>query len=196
MSDITIEVKGFEGIKAALDTLPHEVRTKMSVAAIRNGTKYLQTEIKNALPVSASFARGKGNTKQSKMSRRYGHLRDNIKIGRVKSKSMDQIMFNIYPGNAFWARFLEYGTKAHKITPKSGKKRAALFIAGKFIPSAEVSGISARPIWRNAFDSKVEQIFAMIRARFFTDLDKYATKNGLHGTAGMEAISNQIVPGL
>lgn len=196
MSEVTIDIKGFDGIKAALDNIPEEVRLRMSVGAIREGTKHLQTVIKNSLPVSASLAKGHGNTKQGRMSRAYGHLRDNVKISKVKSKSMNQIKFVIHSGNAFWARFLEYGTKEHSIAPKSRKKQAALLLAGKFLPSVEVSGIQARPIWRNAFDSNIDQIFNMIRARFYRELDAYAAKHGLQGNAGMEAISNQIVPGL
>ena len=47
----------------------------------------------------------------------YGHLRDNLRVRRVKGRVQGRIIFQVTTGNAFWARFYEFGTATQRARP-------------------------------------------------------------------------------
>jgi len=166
---IDIKITGFDGIKHALNQLPIELQRKAISVSVRAGANFLKEEIKNQFP-----------KKPSKMANLYGHLKDNIAVrfSKKKSRAMGALIYELHPGKAFWAWMLEYGTKAHDITPKKAK---ALTVLGKFLSEVKVKGISARPIWRNTFDTKLNAIFMIIKNKFYSELPKAAKKLGFKG---------------
>lgn len=105
------QVEGLRELDAALALLDTEVATKLGVTAGRKSAQALEGELKSVAPYRAgqhlkywSTSGGRSN------SRDYGHLRDNIKVRKARSRETNYIVFNVTTGQAFWGYFLEYGT--------------------------------------------------------------------------------------
>jgi HK97 gp10 family phage protein len=101
------KMEGLVELKAALEALGTEVATKVGVKANRDAAKVLRDKLKQAAPFLESG---------SKMAEQYGHLRDNIKVGRRKAYNQGTIVHVVSTGKAFWGMFLEFGTV--KMSPK------------------------------------------------------------------------------
>lgn len=104
------QLEGMADLKQALEAIGTEVATKVGVVANRDAAKALQ----DALVTSAPQGPGKDKYRRLKSGgvtqSNYGHLRENIRVGRRKSNKQGKIVHHVTTGRAFWGFFLEYGT--------------------------------------------------------------------------------------
>lgn len=92
------KIEGVAELRAALADLCEAVATKVGAKADRDAANVL----KDALVSRAPFD---PNAKSP-----YGHLRDNIRVRKAKARNEHIISYNVTVGDAFWGRFLEFGT--------------------------------------------------------------------------------------
>jgi HK97 gp10 family phage protein len=158
MAKTQVRITGARQLEAVLKKLPHEIRGRVLDAAMRAGGRVLQQELKATAPVGA------------KPHPKYGHLRDNVRVIRVK-RSKASAHFAVSVGRAFWAIWLEFGAAPHVIEPRGEKlrryvarrrirrdvsrfvKRTLLADQGQvFGRKVDHPGVTARPWMRPAFD--------------------------------------------
>ena len=101
------ELKHITGLREAdalLRQLHQRVETRVLQAATMAGARVIAKEVKNSAPVGAG--------EQSPASKQYGRLAKNIKVAPLRSaKARGRRGARIDTGNAFWALFLEFGTR-------------------------------------------------------------------------------------
>lgn len=150
----SIHIKGFSALQKMLETLPAKVEGNILRSALRQGAKTIAEEAKAQVPV------------------RYGDLRDSIRTS-VKMKN-GKVMAVVKAGNkkAWYWRFVEFGTGAHKITGKDGK---ALAIGGGVYKSVDHPGAKPTPFMRPAMDGKSAEALQAIGEQ----IKKRLTKAGL-----------------
>lgn len=105
-------LEGAKELDAALAALGTDVAGKLGTAATRAAGKALQAELIDAAPFNPNGPKPKIFTAKSGSLRRtdYGHLRDNLRVRRVKADKPFMIRFQVTTGRAFWGAFLEWGT--------------------------------------------------------------------------------------
>ncbi|MCW3837803.1 HK97-gp10 family putative phage morphogenesis protein [Sphingomonas canadensis] len=113
-----IAMVGLRELDAALAQLGEAVATRIGKQAIRAGADVLQDAWARGAPFRPG-AREKTWTLASgeKRSAYYGHLTENIRVGAVRPKKENAIVFKVTTGDAFWAYMLEFGW-----TDRSGKQ--------------------------------------------------------------------------
>lgn len=153
MSNIT--VTGLADLQKMLDTLPAKVEANIMRGALRVGMKLIQADAKQHAAVAS------------------GLLRDGLKIytgikdGRVTAR------LKVSGKHAYLARWIEYGTAAHRINTK---KKAALFIGGIFAKFVDHPGAKAHAFLRHALDARAQD--AVVAAGEYIK-KRLATKEGL-----------------
>ena len=134
-----INVTGLKELQAFLDTLPAKVEANIMRGALRAGAKVIESEAKANVPVKA------------------GVLRDSIRVtGRLKGHTVTASIKaggKTKSGDAFYARFVEYGTAAHVI---NGRNRGWLSWGGLFAKSVDHPGAVPHPFLRPALDDKAD----------------------------------------
>lgn len=105
-------LEGAKELDAQLVALGVEVAGKLGAAATRKAGKALQAELIDAAPYNPKGPTPKVYTaKDGSVSRTdYGHLRDNLRVRRVKATKPFMIRFQVTTGRGFWGSFLEWGT--------------------------------------------------------------------------------------
>ena len=116
------------------------------------------------------------------MPEKSGVLRDSIRVtarrrGRTVTASI-KAGGKTKTGDAFYARFVEFGTAAHVI---SGKNGGWLSFGGLFTKSAQHPGAKPSPFMRPALDSKSGEAVVAVG----NYVKKRLTKQGLN-TQGIE----------
>lgn len=107
-----LKLEGAQELDAKLAMLGTEIAGKLGTAATRAAGKALQAELIEAAPYNPAGPTLKVYTAKSGAVRRtdYGHLRDNLRVRRVKARKPFMIVFQVTTGRAFWGAFLEWGT--------------------------------------------------------------------------------------
>lgn len=100
-----VKLEGVAELKRALEELGKEVSTRIGRRANRAAAKVVEKAVVAAAPV--------GRDPASK----YGRLRDNIRITKRKTTKATEIRHIVHTGNAFWGRYLEFGTVKMSATP-------------------------------------------------------------------------------
>jgi HK97 gp10 family phage protein len=103
-------VEGAKELDAALKELDTQVATRLGVAADRAAAKVAEDKLKAAAPYLPGTRLHHGN-------KNYGHLRDNIKARKGRSKNTNYIVFDVTTKDAFWGYFLEFGTSKMPARP-------------------------------------------------------------------------------
>lgn len=159
-----VNVKGLSDLAKALDTLPAKIQNNLMRGALRAGAKLVMAEAQH----TAAFAD------------RTGALRASLRIGTKLTKT--GVMANVSAGKgkkgkdgkkataAFYARFIEYGTKPHEIRAKKG----GLLAIG--VSHVHHPGITPRPFLRPALDVTAP---AAVQASAQYLRNKLATKHGI-----------------
>jgi HK97 gp10 family phage protein len=136
-SRTSFRLDGGKELEQALKQLGPEVATKVGASGLRQATNILRNGLRAAAPV------GRGSTKKTwktkagtSNSADYGHLRDNIKTKKQRSRSAHSLRFIVTTGNAFWGKFLEFGTR--KMSAKTWFKPAV----DRIMPRAAESIVS------------------------------------------------------
>jgi HK97 gp10 family phage protein len=141
-----IEVDGLSELNDLLTTLPAAIQNKVMRGALRAGQKVIMDTAKGLVPV------GVPSMENIRLYGAYmGALRDSIKIGTRTSDG--KIVCTIRAGNAkaFYASWVEFGTKAHVIKAQNGGK---LFFGGRYIDKIDHPGAKRVPFMRQAFDAQ------------------------------------------
>ncbi len=95
-------LEGYSELIEGLDGMAADVATKLGRKATREGAKLLLERIKERAPYGSLLAGA---------AKKYGHLRDNLKVRLARAQTEGTIVYKVTSGKAFWARFLEFGTK-------------------------------------------------------------------------------------
>lgn len=104
-------VSGFRELEAVLRKLPQNVEHRVLQSATMAAARVIRKNVKAKAPRSV-----KGD--QSPSSKLYKHLYQNIKVEqlrRARKKGMRGA--RVVTGDAFWGRFLEFGTRFISASP-------------------------------------------------------------------------------
>lgn len=131
------EIKGGAELQRALNELPVKLERNVMRGALRAAAVQIEQEAKARAPADSGKLRD--SIRVSTGAKRGGTVYAHVKVGGVKK------------GDAFYARFVEFGTRPHEIRPR---RSASLFIGGLLRTLVRHPGTQARPFLRPAFDSK------------------------------------------
>lgn len=128
-------VRGLRDLARFLDQFPAKVERTILRSALRAGAKVILAHAR----ASASSVSGR--------------LRASMRVSTGTRGG--QVSARVVAGgaDAFYARFVEYGTKPHTITAAN---RGALSIGGLFFQSVDHPGARARPFMRPAMDTQAQ----------------------------------------
>ena len=158
MSSDATQVKGLAQLQAALDQLPAQIERNIMRGALRNGAKVLLAEAQG----TAAFADDTGALRASiriSTSVRRGTVTAAVKAGPSKRDK-----------RPWYARLVEYGTKAHIIRARQGKVLAI------GVSKVHHPGAKARPFMRPALDAKAQEA---VQATAEYIRQRLATRHGL-----------------
>lgn len=102
------DLEGLSDLKKALEDLGTEVSTRVGRAANRKAARRL---------VDRLIAVAPEGVRQSPASKRYGKLRDNLRVKAVKGRTKGRIKHQVTTGHAFWGAFYEMGTAKQRPRP-------------------------------------------------------------------------------
>lgn len=128
ITHVTTEIHGLRELDELFKKLGSEVATNVGWLAVAAGAKHMQTEMRKRAPLQMKGPHGgppqrikykkgfvtRGKRKGQAITRKYyyGSLRQNIVVRRPrKIRNPNTVLLRISTGNAFWGKFLEYGTK-------------------------------------------------------------------------------------
>ena len=139
--DGTSRVTGLAEAAAVLKRLPERVQSRVLRGATAAGARVMLKEVRAAAPVAAG--------EPSAASQRYGRLRDNIRVVRLKRDvPPSSAAYRVDTGKSFWGMFLEFGTRL----------------------------IAARPWFRPAVDTSYEKAVGTIKERLAAGVAREAEK--------------------
>lgn len=136
-----INVTGLRELQAFLDQLPAKMEANVIRSALRAGANVILEEAKQNVPVGD------------------GDLRKSIRVSTKSKRGL--VTASIKAGNkkAWYWKFVEYGTAAHKI---AGRKGGILSFGGFFGRSVSHPGAQAKPFMRPALDTKSNEAIAAV----------------------------------
>jgi HK97 gp10 family phage protein len=94
------QIDGAAELDAKLARLGQEVATDIGVDAVNAAARALADHWVAIAPFDPN----------RDPARKYGHLRDEIRVRREGTDNVHQIAFRVSTGNAFWGYFYEFGT--------------------------------------------------------------------------------------
>ncbi|MYM31487.1 hypothetical protein GTP58_24440 [Duganella sp. CY15W] len=146
MSDETIV--GGRQLDAFLQSLPAKVEANILRSALRAGANVFKDEIKATIPVQL------------------GELQRSVRVSTSSNRGTVTAKVKVGNEKAWYWRFVEFGTAAHRIGPKNAK---ALALAGVIVGWVHHPGARPKPFMRPAFDGRsgtaLEAVGTQIRAR-------------------------------
>lgn len=154
-------VTGLAELQKMLDTLPAKLEANVMRGALRAGMKPVKEEAQTRAAVAS------------------GALRDGLKVSSGMRYGKAVVSLKARGKHGYLARWIEYGTSAHKILPKN---RKALVIGGQLVNSVDHPGTRAQPFMRPALDTRAQD--AVVAAGEYIK-KRLATKEGLD-TADIE----------
>lgn len=150
-----VHVKGLSDLQKFLD----EFTPKMEANVMRGGLRAGMNVVK---PVA-----------QANIHSVSGELAKGLKVGTRVRKGTVFASLKAKGVHGFVAKFLEFGTKAHRISARFG----SLFFRGFFAKSVEHPGATKKPFLRPALD---QQATAAVVATAVYIKDRLQTKHGLN----------------
>lgn len=108
MRNIDTKVGGLENLEKLLKQLPNNVEKRVLQSAVTSAVREGRKEIKKSAPIG---------DERSPNSQRYGRLRQNLKIKRLKRVAKNERASRVDTGRAFWALFYELGTRHQPARP-------------------------------------------------------------------------------
>lgn len=158
---ITTQLRGAREIERVLRGLPRAVSEDVLRRSLRVGANLVRKEAVARAPMAEQISLVNKHYLFSK--RKYGHLRDNIRVTQTKHR-MGAAQMTIHTGRAFWGMFLEFGTVKMAARPWLGPAfeathRAALALVGERlalnISKAAAMLAAPRSRWTKAFRRRV-----------------------------------------
>ena len=150
-------VKGLAELQAFLNQLPAKMEANIMRAALRQGANVVKAEAQANVPVKSGLL--KAGLKVSTRNRR-GTVTAAVKAGGK---------------HGFIAKWIEFGTAAHFIKPKTAK---SLFFAGLFSEGVDHPGARPKPFLRPALDSRAQAALQAVGEA----IKKRLTKAGLNAS--------------
>lgn len=165
-----VHISGLKELQKMLDTLPAKLEANIMRGAMRAGAKVIEVEAKNNVPVKS------------------GVLRDSIRVtGRLKGHTVSASIKaggkTKNGGDAYYAKWVEYGTAAHVINGKNG---GWLSFGGLFTKSVDHPGAVPKAFMRPAMDDQSQN--AVVATGEY--IKKRLTKEGLN-TADIEVTAEE-----
>lgn len=93
-------IAGAKELRAVLVKLPDRARKRVLASSTRKAAKVVLDETVAQAPVGTEPPDFK-----------YGRLRDNLRVTARKGNDADKAVFAVHNGRAYWANFLEFGTR-------------------------------------------------------------------------------------
>lgn len=151
----SVQVKGLKELGEALQTLPVKLERNVMRSAMRAGMKIIMDEARSNVPAKT------------------GALRDSLRISTRSFRGTVTAKVTVGNRQAWYGRFVEFGTAAHVIASKPG---SLLAFGGGFYRAVNHPGATPRPFMRPAFDSKHPQALQAFANKVRQVL---ATKHGI-----------------
>lgn len=148
-----IRIEGLKDVYKALNGLPPNVKGAALRSVHRKAAAITQGEMVRRAPVGSS------RTSNTRREKKMGDLRDNIKIGNDR-ENLSGVIVGVF--NAFWARFIERGTK-QRTTQGRGKYRAG----------ANRGKVTARPFIEPAIESTYQKTAKYINKNYMQIIKSY-----------------------
>lgn len=114
------DIGGFDELEKMLKSLGPEVGTKAGQIATRKAAQFTAKKVRAAAPVGDGDTTRSYTTASGPVTVDYGHLKRNIKVQKKRKNSRKTVGTIIGTGNAFWGRFLEFGTRKMAARPWFG----------------------------------------------------------------------------
>ena len=195
-----IHVKGLQDLHKLLQMLPAKIEANVLRGALYAGAKVIRDEAKQLAPVAPPTG------KNRRLYKGYaGALRDSIRAGAMVDRKAGKVYAYVRAGShgktrkgkgadAYYARWVEYGTAAHVIRARAGgpsasvlnrrMKRGSLRIGDAYVGASVMHpGARPRPFLRPALDSKARE--AVVAAAVYMR-KRLATKHGLMQAEAIE----------
>jgi HK97 gp10 family phage protein len=157
----TVQVKGLREINDFLQKLPAKLEANVLRGALRAGANVVLESAKANVPVDT------------------GTLRDGLKVSTRSRRGVVMARVVTTGKHAYLARWIEYGTTAHRIVAR-GK---GMYFGGMFAKGVNHPGGRPKPFMRPALDARARD--AVVAAAEYMK-KRLATKHGLTGAAGVE----------
>lgn len=156
-----VHVKGLSELQRFLDVLPAKIEQNIMRSALRAGANVVKDEAKNNVPVKS------------------GLLRDGLKVSTRSRRGVVSASVKATGKHAFVAKWVEFGTAAHRIVPKAAK---SLFFGGMFAEGIDHPGSNAKPFMRPALDNRAQDAIVAVGEK----IKKRLTKAGIEGAGDVE----------
>lgn len=115
---IGISMPGLADLDRMLAELGNVVATEVGAAAIEASADLLKDAWVLAAPYDPATKTKTWTLKSGEVrSKNYGHLNQNIRVGKVTPKKENAVVFKVTTGNAFWGYFVEIGTVNMRARP-------------------------------------------------------------------------------
>lgn len=150
-------VKGLAELQAFLSQLPAKVEANIMRGALRQGANVVKTEA------------------QANVPEKTGQLKAGLKVSTRNRRGVVTASVKATGKHGFLARWIEFGTAAHFIKPKTAK---SLFFAGLFSNGIQHPGSRAKPFMRPALDSQAQAALLAVGET----IKKRLTKEGLNAS--------------
>ena len=150
-------VKGLAELQAFLDQLPAKMEANIMRGALRQGANVVKAEAQANVPVKT------------------GTLKAGLKVSTRNRRGVVTAKVKATGKHAFLARWIEFGTAAHFIKPKTAK---SLFFAGLFSNGIQHPGSAPKPFLRPALDSQAQPALEAVGQY----VKKRLTKEGLNAS--------------
>lgn len=173
----TAHVKGLSELQRVLDTLPAAIERNIMRGALRAGAKVFERSAKARAPVAPPT-----DVNRRLYGGRRGLLRDSVRVS-VRARA-GRLLARVIAGGkakgggiAYYAGWVEKGTKPHTITAKRAK---ALVVGGSSgrawsAHSVQHPGARPNPFMTPAFDESHQQALVAVREYI---RNRLATKQG------------------
>lgn len=117
-SRVRVKFTGGKELEQALREMGEEWATKAGYRANLKAAQHMRDRYVEAAPYQPgptvkSWKRKDGTVVKAD----YGHLKENIRVRRDKSRKQGNVVHLVTAGKAFWGRFLEYGTRKMAARP-------------------------------------------------------------------------------
>ena len=109
---VDVKLSGFNDFSKLLKDLPNRVENKVVQSAVNVAMREGRNEIARAAP-DRKYPR-------SAASKKYGSLRKNLKVLKLRRVRKGQKGARIDTGKAFWGQFYEFGTRYQPARPWFG----------------------------------------------------------------------------
>lgn len=191
-----VRVKGLAELQKYLNELPARMEANVLRSALREGAKVIAEEVKSRVPKNTGKLRD--SIRISTRSRR-GTVYAVVSAGKKGRKHVTQGKngrFNVAYDHPYYAPWVEFGTKPHKIGAKFAKalvlrsnKRASSGTAKRWmrgeaiIKGVDHPGAKPRPFMRPALDGKAQEALIAVGNAIRRRL---STKHGLTQAGDVE----------